>query len=58
MDRPGLDTHQKAHSINRGRRKYGTLAEIGAGQETARWFSGLAVVAELFRYDRAQDAAG
>ena len=38
MDRPVLDTHQKAHSINQDRRKYGTLAEIGAGQETARWF--------------------
>ena len=38
MDRPILDTHQKALAINRDKRKYGTLAEIGAGQETARWF--------------------
>jgi len=33
-----LDTHQKALSINLDARKYGTIAEIGAGQETARWF--------------------
>lgn len=38
MDRPVLDTHEKARAINTDRRKYGTLAEIGAGQETARWF--------------------
>lgn len=28
MERPVLDTHQKAHAINMDRRKYGTLAEI------------------------------
>jgi len=33
-----LDTHQKALSINLDKGKYGTIAEIGAGQETARWF--------------------
>jgi len=33
-----LDTHQKALAINLDKSKYGTLAEIGAGQETARWF--------------------
>ncbi len=33
-----LDTHQKALSINLDEGKYGTIAEIGAGQETARWF--------------------
>ena len=32
------DTHQKALSINMDRGKYGTLAEIGGGQEVARWF--------------------
>ncbi|MCB1877022.1 MAG: hypothetical protein KDH88_13695 [Chromatiales bacterium] len=32
------DTHQKCLSINLDNRKYGTIAEIGAGQETARWF--------------------
>lgn len=29
---------QKALTINRDARKYGTFAEIGAGQEVARWF--------------------
>lgn len=33
-----LDIHQKAHAINLDETKYGTIAEIGAGQETARWF--------------------
>ncbi len=32
------DAHEKALTINRDRSKYGTIAEIGAGQETARWF--------------------
>jgi hypothetical protein len=33
-----LDTHQKALKINLDPRWYGTLAEIGAGQEVVRWF--------------------
>lgn len=33
-----LDTHQKAVQINLDASKYGTFAEIGAGQEVARWF--------------------
>lgn len=33
-----MDTHQKALQINRDPSKYGTFAEIGAGQEVARWF--------------------
>jgi hypothetical protein len=33
-----LDTHQKALHINLDAGKYGTFAEIGAGQEVARWF--------------------
>ena len=33
-----LDTTQKAQAINFDRNKYGTFAEIGAGQEVARWF--------------------
>ena len=33
-----LDTHQKALQINLDNTKYGTFAEIGAGQEVARWF--------------------
>src|SRR5580704_6984105 len=32
------DTHQKAVQINLDNGKYGTFAEIGAGQEVARWF--------------------
>ena len=32
------DAHQKALSINMDINQYGTIAEIGAGQETARWF--------------------
>jgi len=32
------DTHSKALSLNLGGSIYGTLAEIGAGQEVARWF--------------------
>jgi hypothetical protein len=32
------DTHHKALAINLDRNIYGTLAEIGAGQEVARWF--------------------
>src|SRR6476661_1086633 len=32
------DTHQKAVQINLDGSKYGTFAEIGAGQEVARWF--------------------
>ena len=32
------DIHQKTLSINLDNSKYGTIAEIGAGQETARWF--------------------
>jgi hypothetical protein len=33
-----LDTLQKALQINLDLRWYGTIAEIGAGQEVARWF--------------------
>lgn len=35
---PITDIHQKALSINLDKGQYGTIAEIGAGQETARWF--------------------
>ena len=35
---PVLSTHQKALQINLDPRRYGTFAEIGAGQEVARWF--------------------
>ena len=32
------DTHSKALRINLDSRRYGTFAEIGAGQEVVRWF--------------------
>lgn len=37
-ERPKIDTHQKALLINLDQSRYGTFAEIGAGQEVARWF--------------------
>jgi hypothetical protein len=33
-----VDTHTKALQINLDARRYGTFAEIGAGQEVVRWF--------------------
>lgn len=33
-----IGTHQKALQINLDQTKYGTFAEVGAGQEVARWF--------------------
>ena len=33
-----LNTTQKVQALNFDRNKYGTFAEIGAGQEVARWF--------------------
>src|SRR6478672_12453184 len=33
-----LGTNKKAFQINLDPTKYGTFAEIGAGQEVARWF--------------------
>lgn len=33
-----IDTHSKALEINLDDRRYGTFAEIGAGQEVVRWF--------------------
>ena len=38
MNGDKLDTHRKALQINLDAKKYGTFAEIGAGQEVARWF--------------------
>src|SRR6202140_3566538 len=37
-ERPKLSPHQKALKINLDPLFYGTFAEIGAGQEVARWF--------------------
>src|SRR5438034_10090042 len=33
-----VDVHAKALRINLDKRRYGTFAEIGAGQEVVRWF--------------------
>ena len=38
MDRPTPSTHEKALQINLDLSTYGAFAEIGAGQEVARWF--------------------
>jgi len=38
MQSTRLDTHHKAVRINLDNAKYGSFAEIGAGQEVARWF--------------------
>jgi hypothetical protein len=38
MNGEKLNTGQKALQINLDAKKYGTFAEIGAGQEVARWF--------------------
>jgi hypothetical protein len=38
MPEAKLDTNQKAQRINLDAGRYGTFAEIGAGQEVARWF--------------------
>src|ERR1700723_4286402 len=37
-ERSKLSTNQKALKINLDQMFYGTFAEIGAGQEVARWF--------------------
>ena len=38
MQSEKLDTRGKALSINLDEQRYGTFAEIGAGQEVVRWF--------------------
>ncbi len=38
MNNTAQTPHQKALAINIDTNKYGSIAEIGAGQETARWF--------------------
>jgi hypothetical protein len=38
MSSDGMETHQKALRINLDTVPYGTFAEVGAGQEVARWF--------------------
>src|ERR1700741_3570042 len=38
MDNTASSTRQKALALNLDGKTYGTFAEIGAGQEVARWF--------------------
>src|SRR5216110_2093335 len=38
MSNEKLESNQKAQQINSDANRYGTFAEIGAGQEVARWF--------------------
>ncbi|MGH7847836.1 MAG: TonB-dependent receptor [Candidatus Binatia bacterium] len=38
MNDAAFNTEQKALALNRDRMPYGTFAEIGGGQEVARWF--------------------
>lgn len=38
QQREMIDTHHKALYVNLDSRRYGTFAEIGAGQEVVRWF--------------------
>ena len=38
MDGPAFTTRQKALALNLDATRYGTFAEIGGGQEVARWF--------------------
>src|SRR5205814_73128 len=38
IDNPNSSTRQKALALNLDARAYGTFAEIGGGQEVARWF--------------------
>lgn len=38
MKKENVSTHQKALQVNLDQTKYGTFAEVGAGQEVARWF--------------------
>jgi hypothetical protein len=38
MSHSTLDAHHKALQVNLDQAEYGTFAEIGAGQEVARWF--------------------
>jgi hypothetical protein len=38
MEKTVVDTYHKALTFNMDRDVYGTIAEIGAGQETVRWF--------------------
>src|SRR2546428_13961475 len=56
------NTDQKAFQINLDASKYGTFAEIGAGQEVARWFfhvggAAATVARSISAYDMAMSTA-
>src|ERR1039457_2241638 len=59
-DRPRLSTHQKALQINLDLTRYGAFAEIGAGQEVARWFfrvgaAAATIAKSMSAYDRSEE---
>jgi hypothetical protein len=62
MNPPNPSTHDKAFAINLHPAQYGTFAEIGAGQEVARWFfhvggAAATVARSISAYDMAMSTA-
>ena len=62
MSPPNPSTHDKALAINLHPAQYGTFAEIGAGQEVARWFfqaggAAATVARSISAYDMAMSTA-
>jgi hypothetical protein len=62
MNPPNPSTHDKALAINLHLAQYGTFAEIGAGQEVARWFfhvggAAATVARSISAYDMAMSTA-
>ena len=49
MERPVLDTHQKAHAINMDRRRYGILVEIYDQAALLETVTQMIHVKDLFR---------
>ncbi len=62
MNPPNPSTHDKVLAINLHPAQYGTFAEIGAGQEVARWFfqaggAAATVARSISAYDMAMSTA-
>ena len=62
MNPANLSTHDKALALNLHPAQYGTFAEIGAGQEVARWFfhvggAAATVARSISAYDMAMSTA-
>src|SRR5437667_8018655 len=62
MNETASSTQQKALTLNRDSMPYGTFAEIGAGQEVARWFfhvggAAATVARSISAYDMAMSTA-